>query len=53
MCENLTFIGYLCEIRSMCENMANSEACVVSEVLYLVPDGHYIEYDNCSVFNEE
>jgi hypothetical protein len=21
--ENLTFIGYLCEICSMCENMAN------------------------------
>jgi hypothetical protein len=22
LCENLTFIGYLCEICSMCENMA-------------------------------
>jgi hypothetical protein len=44
LCENVTFIGYLCEICSMCENMAIrcldsiSEVCAVSEVLCSVFD---------------
>jgi hypothetical protein len=61
LCENLTFIGYLCEICSMCENltfiwylcqnMVISEVCVVSEVLCSVSDGHYTEFGNCSIFD--
>jgi hypothetical protein len=46
LCENLTFIGYFCEICSMCENMAIFEVCSVS-------DGHYTESGNWSVFDEE
>jgi hypothetical protein len=30
LCENFTFIGYFCEICSMCENMAVSKVCLVS-----------------------
>jgi hypothetical protein len=37
----------------MCENMAVSEVCAVSEVLCSVSDGHYTESDNCSVSDEE
>jgi hypothetical protein len=37
----------------MCENMAISEVCAVSEVLCSIPDGHYTESGNCSVFDEE
>jgi hypothetical protein len=37
----------------MCENMAVSEVCAVSEVLCLVSDGHYTESDNCPVLEEE
>jgi hypothetical protein len=40
---NLTFIGYLCEISSMCESMVLSEVCAVSEVLCSISDGHYTE----------
>jgi hypothetical protein len=47
LCENLTFIWYLCE------NMAISEVCAVSEVLCLVSDGHYTESGNCSISDEE
>jgi hypothetical protein len=36
LCATLTFIGYLCEICSMCENM-------------VVSDGHYTNSGNCSV----
>jgi hypothetical protein len=53
LCENLTFIGYLCQICSMCENMVVSEVCAVFEVLCLVSDGHYIASGNCSIFYEE
>jgi hypothetical protein len=43
----------------MCENMAISslcsvsEVCAVSEALCSVSDGHYTESDNCSISNEE
>jgi hypothetical protein len=50
---NLTFNGYLCEMCSMCENMAISEVCAVFEVLCSVSDGHYTESENCSVSDEE
>jgi hypothetical protein len=59
LCENLTFIEYLCEICSTCENMviwylgSVSEVCAVSEVLCSVSDGHYTEYVNCSVSDDE
>jgi hypothetical protein len=59
LCENLTFIRYLCEICSMCENMiiwylgSASEVCAVSEVLCSVSDGHYTKSDNCSVSDDE
>jgi hypothetical protein len=52
LCENLTFIGYLCEICSMCENMVVSEVCIVSEILCSFSDGRYTESNNCSVFDE-
>jgi hypothetical protein len=37
----------------MCENMAISKVCVVSEVLCSVPDGHWTESGNSSVFDED
>jgi hypothetical protein len=37
----------------MCENMTVSEVCAVSEVLCSVFDGHYTEFGNCSVSDEE
>jgi hypothetical protein len=37
----------------MCENMAVSEVCAVSEVLCSVFVGHYTESSNCSVSDEE
>jgi hypothetical protein len=37
----------------MCNNMAVSKVCSVSEVLYSVSDGHYTESSNCSDSNEE
>jgi hypothetical protein len=40
LCANLTFIGYLCEICSMCENM-------------VISDGYYTESGNCSVADQE
>jgi hypothetical protein len=53
LCENLTFIGYLCEICSMCENMVVSEVYAVSEVLCSVHNGHCTELDNSSVSDED
>jgi hypothetical protein len=59
LCENLTFIGYLCEICSMCKNMAIwcldcvSKVCVVSQAFCSVSDGHYTESGNYSVSGEE
>jgi hypothetical protein len=59
LCENVTFIGYLCEICSMCQNMviwcpgSVSEVCAVSKVLCSVSDGHYAESGNSSVSDEE
>jgi hypothetical protein len=53
LCKKLTFIGYLCEICSMCENMVVSEVCAFFEVLCSVFDGHYTEYGKCSVSDEE
>jgi hypothetical protein len=47
LCENLTFIWYLCE------NMVVSDVCAVFEVLCSVFNGHYTESDNCSISNEE
>jgi hypothetical protein len=47
LCENLTFIWYLCE------NRAISKVCAVSEVLCSVSDGHYNESSNCSIYDEE
>jgi hypothetical protein len=55
----LTFIGYLCEICSMCENIAIwylssvSEVFVIFEALCSVSDGHYTESSNCLVSSEE
>jgi hypothetical protein len=43
----------LYEICSMCENMAVSEVCAVSEVLCSVSDGHYTVFCICSVSDEE
>jgi hypothetical protein len=42
--ENLTFIGYLCEICSMCENMV---------IWCLIYDKHYTKSGNCLVSDEE
>jgi hypothetical protein len=59
LCEHVTFIGYLCEIYSMCENMviwylgSISEVCAVSEVLCSVSDRHYTESGNSTVSDEE
>jgi hypothetical protein len=59
LCENMTFIEYLCEICSMCDNMAIwclgsvSEVCAVSEVLCSISDGHYTKSGNSSVSGEE
>jgi hypothetical protein len=53
LCENLSYIGYWCEICSMCENMAVSEVCAISEVLCSVHNGHYIESSNWSISDEE
>jgi hypothetical protein len=63
LCENLTFIGYLCAICSMCENMKCvpfdvylgfvSKVCTVSEALCSVCDGHYTKSANCLVSDEE
>jgi hypothetical protein len=53
LCKKLTLIGYLCEICSMCENMAVSELSAVSEVLCSVPDRHYTESGNSSVSNKD
>jgi hypothetical protein len=58
--KNLTFIGYLCEICSIWDNMAiwclgsiSDAMCAVSEALYSVSDGCYTESSNCSVSNEQ
>jgi hypothetical protein len=53
LCKNFTFIGYLCEICSTCENMVVSDVCAVSELLCSVPDGHYTKSGNSSVSDEE
>jgi hypothetical protein len=59
LCENVTFIGYLCEICSMCENMAFwcldsiSEVCVVSKVLCSVSDGYHTKSGTRSISDEE
>jgi hypothetical protein len=59
LCENVTFIGYLCEICSMCENMtiwylgSIFEVHAISKVLCSISDGHYTESGNSSVFDEE
>jgi hypothetical protein len=56
LCEKLTFTGYLCEICSMCENMAIwclgsvSDVCAVSEALCSVSDRHYTESTNVFSF---
>jgi hypothetical protein len=48
LCENLTFIGYLYEICSICDNMAiccldsvSGALCAISKDLCSVSDGHY------------
>jgi hypothetical protein len=67
LCENLTFIGYLCERCSMFENMTicvkiwllldicvkYAEVCAVYEVLCSVSDGHYTESGNSSISDKE
>jgi hypothetical protein len=59
LCENVTFIGYLCEICSMCDNMAIwclgsiFEVYAISEVLCLVSNGHYTKSSNSSVSDED
>jgi hypothetical protein len=60
LCENLTFIEYLCEICSMCDNVViwclgsiSDALCAVSEALCSVSDRHYTESGNCSVSDEE
>jgi hypothetical protein len=59
LCENVTFIGYLCKICSMCENMAIwcfgsvFEVCAVSEVMCSISDGQYTKSDNSSVSDED
>jgi hypothetical protein len=47
LCEILTFIWYLCE------NIAVSEVCTVSEILCSFSDGHYTEFGTCSISDVE
>jgi hypothetical protein len=53
MCENLAFIGHLCEICSMCEYMAIWCLGSVSKPLCSVSDGQYTKSSNCLVSTEE
>jgi hypothetical protein len=52
------FIGYLCEICSMCKNMviwclgSVSDVCAVPEVMCSVSNWHYTESDNSSISDE-